>query len=228
MTQYRRYAVYYTPPPGPFADFGASWLGWDVAEGRLVPQPDLPGLDLPALTAEPRKYGFHATLKAPFRLADGRLPGDLAGALRDLAAGLPPVALPGLRLARLGRFFALVPDGNIIPLHDLAAALVTGLDPWRAPLSVAEIARRRPDRLTERQRDYLNRWGYPYVLDEFQFHMTLSGPLDDLVSDRFEQALGPHLGVIPNPLIIAAVSLMGESEDGRFHLIETVPLLAAS
>lgn len=228
MTQYRRYAVYYTPPPGPFADFGASWLGWDVAEGRPVPQPDLPGLDLPALTAEPRKYGFHATLKAPFRLAAGRQPGDLAGALHDLAADLPPVTLPGLRLARLGRFFALVPDGKVVALQDLAAALVIGLDPWRPPLSDAEIARRRPDTLTGRQRDYLNKWGYPYVLDEFQFHMTLSGPLDDLIADRFEQVLGPRLDVVPNPLVINAVSLMGEAEDGRFHLIERVALRAAT
>ena len=72
MASYRRYAVYYTPPPGEFADFGASWLGWDAATGREVAQPDLDGLDLAAMTARARRYGFHATLKAPFRLAEGR------------------------------------------------------------------------------------------------------------------------------------------------------------
>lgn len=224
MTQYRRYAVYYTPPPGPFADFGARWLGWDAVAGQPVAQPDLPGLDLPAHTAEPRKYGFHATLKAPFRLAPGLQADDLRDKLVQVASGLAPVTLSGLRLARLGPFLALVPNENILPLRILADELVTQLDPMRAPLSEAEIRRRNPDLLTARQRHYLKLWGYPYVLDEFQFHMTLSGALDSPVLDRFEQVLKPLLEIVPQPLEIASVSLMGEAEDGRFHLIGQAPL----
>lgn len=224
MTQYRRYAVYYTPPPGRFADFGASWLGWDLAAGQPVVQPVLPGLDLPALTAEPRKYGFHATLKAPFRLAAGCQLGDLRDALAELASGLAPVILSGLRLARLGSFLALVPNENILPLRNLAEKLVIQLDPLRAALTEAEISRRRPEILTARQRAYLDRWGYPYVKDEFQFHMTLSGALQPRVLDRFEQVLRPLLEVVPNPVEIATVTLVGEAADGRFHLIERVRL----
>lgn len=224
MTQYRRYAVYYTPPPGSFADFGARWLGWDLAAGQPVAQPLLPGLDLPALTAEPRKYGFHATLKAPFRLAPDQKLDDLRDALVRVTSSLSPVTLSGLRLARLGSFLALVPNENIIPLRILAEKLVIQLDPMRAPLSEAEIRRRNPDRLTDRQRDYLKLWGYPYVQDEFQFHMTLSGALDGSILDRFEQVLKPLLAVVPKPLEIASVSLVGEAEDGRFHMIERVAL----
>ena len=102
MDHYRRYALYYTPPQGEFADFGASWLGWDAVRGAAVAQPDLPGLDIAALTAEPRKYGFHATLKAPFRLAEGARAEDLAAAVATLAAQLRPVTLDGLALTRIG------------------------------------------------------------------------------------------------------------------------------
>ena len=75
MDQMKRFAIYYAPRGGAFADAAAAWLGWDLTRGRAVAQPDLPGLvDLPGLadlTAEPRKYGFHGTIKPPFRLAGG-------------------------------------------------------------------------------------------------------------------------------------------------------------
>ena len=224
MTEYRRYGVYYTPPAGAFADFGGSWLGWDAEKGVAAVQPTIEGLDLPQLTQEPRKYGFHATLKAPFRLAQGIMLPDLTKAFGKLASELPAVVLPRLQLAKLGSFFALVPKENIILLQSLADKLVTGLDHLRAPLTAAEVARRKPERLSARQRDYLDRWGYPYVFDEFRFHMTLSGPLDLSVSDRFEQALKRRLAVVPDPLVIDSICLMGEGEDGRFYLIERAGL----
>lgn len=226
MSPYRRYAVYYSPPPGPFADFGAAWLGWDVATGREVAQPAISGLDLPALTAAPRRYGFHATLKAPFRLAASMGPAELAAAVATLAARTAPVVLPCLDLVRLGSFLALVPKQNDLPLAEFGAAIVTGLDPLRAPLTEAERARRYPDRLTARQREYLDRWGYPFVLEEFRFHMTLSGPLTDVDLDRVAAALEPRLRVVPKPLPIEDICLMGEDEAGHFHLIERFALQA--
>lgn len=224
MSPYRRYAVYYSPPPGPFADFGAAWLGWDVAKGRKVAQPDIPGLDLPAMTAAPRRYGFHATLKAPFRLAEGKEPKELTATVAALAERTAPVVLPCLDLARLGPFLALVSNENDLPLAQLGAAMVTALDPLRAPLTEAERARRNPDRLTLRQREFLDRWGYPFVLEEFRFHMTLSGPLTDAALDRVADALAPLLGVVPQPLPIEDVCLMGEDDEGHFHLMERFAL----
>ena len=224
MDHYRRYALYYTPPQGEFADFGASWLGWDAAAGVAVAQPVLPGLDIAALTAAPRKYGFHATLKAPFRLAAGRTETALIGAVATLAAQLRPVTLAGLALTRIGPFLALTPDGDPAALNALAAQTVEGLDPFRAPLTEAEVARRNPDRLSPRQRALLDRWGYPYVFDEFQFHMTLTDALDADRLDRVSAALRPRLTVVPRPFTLDAVSLMGEGADGRVRLIRRFAL----
>lgn len=224
MDHYRRYALYYTPPQGEFADFGAGWLGWDAAAGRAVAQPELTGLDIAALTVAPRKYGFHATLKAPFRLAGGRGADTLADAVGELAARLRPVTLDGLALTRIGPFLALTPVGDQGPLNALAAQLVEGLDPFRAPLTEAELARRDPARLTPRQRALLDGWGYPYVLDEFRFHMTLTGALDPGTLDAVTAQLAPRLAVVPRPFTLDAISLMGEGADGRFRLIRRVSL----
>lgn len=228
MSTYRRVAVYYTPPPGELTNFGASWLGWDVAQGVELPHPAIAGLpkDADTLTSVPRKYGFHATLKAPFRLAEGIAPDDLLHAAARLAGTLAPVGLAGgLRLSRLGDFVALVPAAPGPALQELAAALVRELDPLRAPLNAAEIARRRPESLSPAQRDNLDRWGYPHVLDAFRFHMTLTGPLTPEDGDAVVAALDPVLApLLPDPHPIDAISIVGEAGDGRFRLIERLAL----
>ncbi|WBU63420.1 DUF1045 domain-containing protein [Paracoccus aerodenitrificans] len=224
MSPYRRYAVYYTPSPGGFADFGASWLGWDPVSGQEVAQPDLPGLDLAEITETPRKYGFHATLKPPFRLADDATPEKLRDAVAMQAQELKPVSLPGLRLERIGPFLALTPQGDTSGLRDLADKLVRSLDPLRAALTEQEIAKRNPERLSERQRILLKQWGYPYVMEEFRFHITLSGALDDATASAVEKVLTPLPEAVPQPFTLDAISLMGGGADGRFRLIEAFPL----
>ena len=215
---YRRYAVYYTPPPGPLSAFGAGWLGWDIAAGTPVPHVPADYADLPRLTDTPRRYGFHATVKPPFALADGTDAATLTEAVAALAATLPPARADGLRLSRIGRFLALVPAGDSAGIDALAAAFVTGLDPFRAPQSEADLARRRAAGLSPAQEAHLIRWGYPYVLDEFRFHMTLSGPLSDAEADDMERVLADQLaGLLPRPFTIADMTLAGEDADGRFH-----------
>jgi len=228
MEKMKRYAVYYAPPPGDFADLTAAWLGWDAARGCAVAHPDLPGLPMAAqaLTHAPRKYGFHGTLKPPFRLAEGRTLAGLQAACADLAAGLAPVTLPGLALQRIGGFLALTPEGGSAALQDLAAKVVTGLDGFRAGLTPAEIARRRPERLTVRQRELLDLWGYPYVLEEFQFHLTLTDDLPPDVAEATVRVVGPYLApALPRPFRIEALCLFGEDAEGRFHLLQRYPLL---
>lgn len=224
MEQMKRYAVYYAPPPGAFADAAASWLGWDPAQGAAVPQPDL-GLDLAGLTADPRKYGFHGTLKPPFRLAEGHDLAALHSALTDLAAALPAVQMPGLEFLAIDGFLALVPAGESAALGDLAARVVQILDPLRAPLTAAEIARRRPERLSPRQRALLDQYGYPHVMEEFRFHLTLSGrlsPQDQAALRPLAEAhFTPHL---PQPFRLEDLCLFGEAQDGRFHLLHRYPL----
>lgn len=224
MDRMKRFAIYYAPREGAFADAAAQWLGWDLARGCAVVQPDVPGIA--ALTVEPRKYGFHGTIKPPFRLAPGVVPGDLAQGVADLAQSLRPVTLPGLDLVLLGGFLALVP-GPDEGLSHLAARVVQGLERFRAPLTEAEIARRRPDRLTERQRALLAAYGYPYVMEEFQFHLTLSGRLEPAQASLLRAAAEAQFaGLIPQPFVLEDLCLCGEDAEGRFHLLDRYALSA--
>ncbi|MDO5606305.1 MAG: DUF1045 domain-containing protein [Paracoccus sp. (in: a-proteobacteria)] len=226
MKPYRRYAIYYTPPPGPFADFGAAWLGWDADRGRDCERPASVGPDMGAITDVPRRYGFHATLKPPFRLAAGADAGMLRDAVAAMADDLCAVTLPGLELSRIGPFLALVPQGDVPALTTLAGEVVRRADAWRAPASADEIARRNPDQLDTRGRMLLARWGYPWVMERFRFHMTLSGPLDAATAARAEAVLAPMLAVVPRPFCVDALSLAGEDDQGRFHVLSRFSLRA--
>ena len=220
--QAERYAVYYTAT-GALAGFGASWLGWDIATDAAVPQPDVAGID--AITALPSRYGFHATLKPPFRLADDATPEALDAAVGDLAARLAIAMTPGLRLDRIGGFLALVPVGDALGIDFVAGACVRDLDRFRAPTTDAELTRRRAAGLTEAQDAHLVRWGYPYVMEAFRFHMTLTGPLPEARIAAVEADLAGRLvDCLPDPFRMDALSLVGEGADGRFRLIHRYTL----
>lgn len=230
MTRFQRYAIY-VMPEGVLARFGADWLGWDAQAGRPTVHPKIDGLPRPLdeITATPRKYGLHATIKPPFRLAEGRPPAGLMADLAALCDRLEPVTLQGLALARLGGFLALVPEGPTDALNTMARQVVTVLDQHRAPLTEAELARRRKARLTPVQETLLARWGYPYVLEEFRFHITLTGNLPRPEAEAVAAALTPHLGpLLPHPFVIGSLCLMGEDGEGLFHLIHRYPLGAAA
>lgn len=225
---FRRYAIYAAPRPGPLADFTARWLGWDPAAGRNMPHPDLPGLPQPAeaLTRTPRKYGFHGTLKPPFHLARGRSAGELGEAVAKLARAHSPVLVAPMRLAGLGGFVGLVPENDPAALASLAAACVRDLDDFRAPATEIEVARRDPERLSPPQREMLDRWGYPYVFDEFRFHMTLTGKIPEAETAQVIAALRPSFDrLLPaGQMAVADLVLFGEASDGRFHILHRYPL----
>lgn len=226
MDRMKRLAVYYAPRPGPLASLAAEWLGRDAAAGCTLPQPRLPGLPDPAaITREPRRYGFHGTIRAPFRLADSLTAEDAARSLAALAARLAPVTCDGLVLECLDGFLALTPRGCEAALLDLGAAVVEGTNALRAPLTGAEIARRRPDRLSRRQRELLDLWGYPFVMEEFRFHLTLTDRLPADASAPVAAALRAHFApVLPRPFVIEDLCLFGEDAAGRFHLLHRYPL----
>lgn len=219
---YTRFAVYYIPPQGPVADFGAAWLGWDVLTGSDVSQFDVPGLA--DVTKTPRKYGFHGTLKPPFRLKDGETAGGLAAAMGAMARTLPPARCERLKLAALGRFLALVPEGSVDTLRRVAEACVRDLDGFRAPASDEELARRRSSRLSARQDALLTRWGYPFVFDEFRFHMTLTGRLPENALPAWTSTVQRYLPDLPTPFAVDQIALCGEREDGRFELLQRYTL----
>lgn len=220
MENFRRYAIYYAPEPGRLATFGAEWLGWDAAAGVETAQLQPVGLPCPAeeITGTPRKYGFHGTVKPPFFLAGGKSVHALHNAMLALADQLAPVRLNGLQISRLGHFLALTPKGPTTELALLASHIVRELDTFRAPPSAEEVARRRPASLSETQRALLSRWGYPYVLEEFRFHLTLSGRLSPEDLAQTEAALRPGLEpLLPEPFDVTSLCLFGEGDDGRFH-----------
>jgi len=227
MTTYTRYAIYYTPPAGPLAAFGASWLGWDALTGTTCTHPNIGTLPVPIseITKRPRKYGFHATLKPPFPLAEGVGEDELIQATAELCQQLSKVSIDRLKVSRMGRVLALVPTGNLEALNGLASELVRKLDHFRHPPSEEELAKRRKPNLSVRHVELLGRWGYPFVLDEFRFHMTLSGPLPpkhiNAIEAVLSQAIEPHL---PKPFFINEISLVGERADGMFQLIDSFSL----
>jgi putative phosphonate metabolism protein len=219
---FTRYAIYYTPEPGALAEFGATWLGWDAATGKTCAHPEIAGLPAPIseITATPRKYGFHGTIKPPMVLADGTTFDGLAEAFKDFCATRAPVVLDGLALTRLGSFLAMTPVGDSGKLADLAGSTVAALDTFRAPQSEAQLARRRAAGLSPRQEANLVKWGYPYVFEEFRFHLTLTGKLERDQLEATRAAIAPLVdAAAPGPGTIRDLTLLGEAEDGRFHQI---------
>lgn len=227
MQQFKRYAVYFAPRPGPFADCANQWLGWDTAMGQPLAQPQLAGLPAPvaALTADPAKYGFHGTIRAPFRPADGLGQPQIAASVAALAARLPVVVCDGLRLENLHGFLALTPLGDETALLDLAARVVIGTNDLRAALTPEEIAKRHPQSLTARQRVLLDLWGYPHVMEDFRFHLTLTSRLPPDWAEATQKVLTAHVApVLPRPFVIEDMCLFAEDMSGRFHLLHRYPL----
>jgi len=225
-----RYAVYFTPAADdPLTDAASRWLGRNAFSLEEGERPD--GLPFPAaqwtsLVAEPRRYGFHATLKAPFELNTKRSEDELLAAFDDFCAHTPSFQIPKVVIGQLGSFFALVPYLLHPPLQDFAAAVVETFESFRAPLSEADIARRRPERLTEAQRGNLMRWGYPYVMDEFRFHMTLTGPVEPGLAPLVRETLEERFAAfIKAPLPISGLALFVEPERGApFNVCRWKPL----
>ncbi len=171
-----RVALYYAPEPDdPLWAAGCSWLGRDAELAVNVAQPAVPGL--PALTAAPRRYGFHATLVAPFRLATGW--DEAMAAVEALAARCRSFALPPLEVGRHRGCVSLLAPAPCPALPLLHEAALAALDPHRLQPDQADLARRRLPGLDAAEERNLMRWGYPYVREQFRFHMTLAAGSDD-------------------------------------------------
>ena len=182
MTDFPRYAIYFAAGADhALSRFGADLLGYDAYTGDELPFPSdalRVAPDWRDVSSDPRKYGFHGTLKAPMALAPGRTEVELVAACATFAgrARLIPVIRPVVDA--ISGFIAVIPSEPVAELQQLAADCVRDFDGLRTALTADDRARRRPEKLSERQRDYLDRWGYPYVMEEFRFHMTLTGRLD--------------------------------------------------
>jgi hypothetical protein len=233
-----RYAVYIAPPrDSALWRFGSAILGYDAESGADMAQRVPAGIDAErfrALTTDPRVYGFHATIKAPFRLSPQVSEADLLAAFARFAAKrhrfqLAPLALRAVgRQPGAGAFIALVEREPTPALAALEQATVEAFEPFRAALTEAEYKKRRPERLSAQQRAYLDRYGYPYVFEEFRFHMTLTNRVPDAEVDSVLAGLAAlYEETVPSvPVVVDQLALFkqepgtrGEGEPARFRVI---------
>ena len=213
---HQRIAVYFCPPADSrWAQLGADWLGWDPERGVATRPPH------PDWVQRAQRYGFHATLKAPFRLRD---PGSMPDFLHDLEklARYHRRFELRLQLQNIEQFWAFSLTEPNPALNLLEQSLVVDLDDYRAELNAQEMQKRLQHPLTERQHELLQRWGYPFVLDQFRFHMTLTradpeGAAQAPLMEHFAE-------ILDTPLPIDQLAVMGEREDGHFELITRVEL----
>lgn len=195
-----RYAIYFAPDrQHPLWAAAAQWLGRDPS-GAGVAASDVAGLaraELDARSLSARRYGFHATIKAPMRLGSDIAPGELASELERFVAARAPVLVGRMELALLDGFLALVPVEQSSALTGFAAEVVEHFDRFRAPLEADDRRRRLAGgALTPRQTELLDRYGYPYVLEQFQFHMTLTDRLPRDEQAFYTAAAARHFGAL--------------------------------
>ncbi len=220
-----RCAIYFAPPEGSELEvFGRDWLGRDHVTGEAFAQPALERPSPEALreiTRSARHYGFHATLKAPFELKDDRSVAELRDAARSFAADRSPFEAPPLRVSTLSRWIAFTLSAPCPAMDRLAADCVRAFEPFRAPLVETDIRRRRESGLTARQDAHLLDFGYPYIFEDFHFHMTLAGPLDGAARDELLEILeGRASAMAKAPLRVDAIALY-EQPDRQSPFIQT-------
>lgn len=237
MTPAARYAIYLAPPPdSALWRFGSDVIGRDAASGAPSAPFALEGFNAErwrGMTAEPRRYGFHATIKAPFRLRENERFEDLCEAAATLAAAQAPFELRPLRISTIApgadrAFVAVTPSTRSEALARLESEVVRALDRFRAPLTEAERARRNPERLSPRQRDLLERWGYPYALEEFRAHFTLTDAITDFAPVAAALAREFARRVAPPSLTVDALVLFAQLQPGGdFTILSRFPFRAS-
>ncbi len=220
-----RHAIYYVPDPSSaLHELGSYWLGRDVFSNATLPQPDdrLTGFNMDAC-----RYGFHGTLKPPFRMKENVSIDAFESALRNLANQHESFSIGPLELRMIDRFLALVPADENVELSHLAADCVQQLDNFRTPPGEAEMRKRRAAGLTVTQDALLQRWGYPYVLEEFRFHLTLTSRLSAEDAEWIHPLAQSHFKtVIGRPLQIDAITHMVEPDNGEDFLVrQRMPLV---
>ena len=216
-----RHAIYYAPAhSSPWWTFGAGWLGRDESHDGTPPEfaaPMLPAAERHHITTQARRYGFHATLKAPFSLRVGVTPAELLARTRSLAHRLRPVPLSPLQVRRLGPYMVLVTPDHHTAISDLASACVIELDDLRQPLTPDELARRQPATLDARELELLHRYGYPHVLERYRCHFTLTDPVNEAQAAQVTEAVSNQLDQLnaQTPLTLDRLCIFEEPAPGQ-------------
>lgn len=218
-----RVAIFIAPPEDhPWWEFGSRWLGRDVLSETPPPPLTIPAearATVAVAATAPRRYGFHGTLVPPFALAPGTTIDGLCDAVQGVVRGREAFDVQ-LAIRELRGFMALVPDPPEPRLDRLAADLLHAVNRFRAPEPPEQQSKRDRPGLTPEERRMLQGWGYPYLLETFRFHMTLTGALDAETLPRILPILREALGTLPSrPLPVRDVCLFHQpSRDAPFRL----------
>lgn len=224
-----RHAAYFAPAFNSQAwDLGSQWLGRCARNSTLLEQPKLEKISselFENLTRTPRLYGWHATLKAPFELNLNLRPEELRAAFKQLAHNTVASFHLPLKLVELGDFLALVPSQPSPDLQKFAERCVRELHSFALPLSESELQRRTRADLTDRQKELLGEWAYPFVMEQFQFHLTLSGSLQHIeqqVKEDLKTAAQTWFApLLEDGLLIDSVTWFTQDQkNGNFHWVE--------
>lgn len=221
-----RYGIYFCPSQSlPLYGQGSQWLGRDAITGATL-EPDLPDHirheDWLRVTDSPRRYGFHATLKPPFRLADNTTLEELQAALAEFAHSHNCFCAPPLAVGTLGRFLALILSTPSEAFSNLAAGCVSYFDRFRAPATEQETTQRMRRSLSPSERTHVLQWGYPYVFDTWKFHMSLTSSMHTKSLSIFEPYLRSRFAMAcKHPLLVDSVCIFHEpNPGGLFRLLD--------
>lgn len=224
-----RVAIYWTPEDdSPLARAAVGWLGRD---GRNLRHPDrmwpvsMTESRFRELIAAPFHYGFHGTIKPPFRLLEGVSVDDIVDSLETFSANRSAFILPPMKVARINNFFCLRPVASCQRLSRLAAETVKLFNCFRKPPGEAELQKRRKAGLNERQENLLLRWGYPYVMEEFRFHLTLTGNVEDpRERELLHEELSRRFAPVVQKVFFSSLCLFIERDGRPLRLMKRFPL----
>ena len=222
---YKRYAIYYVPSENSELDlFGKCWLGWDPYKGVETTKSDLSKLPsfkkFSSLVLTPKQYGFHGTIKAPFRLKNEYTYNDLENKVREISKQIHSFYFDQLIIKKLGNFIGLIPTNNL-KINAVSNKFVEELDYLRDELSESEIKKRKPHKLTSNQKQMLFKWGYPYVFNEFKFHLTLTSKLNVVEIDEVFRSLQNILKQVNlNKISFNNICIFGQKNDEKFYFVK--------
>lgn len=225
-----RFAIYYAPEQGSELErFGEQWLGRCAEAGKECDRLSIPEISrdqLRTFTSTPRHYGFHGTVVPPFELREPHEVDIFFEHVGSFAKEHEPFRMEPFIIKEIGSFIALALN-NQQPIADLAASCVRSFHPFRAEPSLAEMERRRAKGLTPAQQRNLTRWYYPYVMDDFLFHMTLTGSLSD---SRLRKRLVRSLTALTESIrsegqVVRELSLFHQPDrEEPFRLVQRIPM----
>ncbi|WP_162937919.1 DUF1045 domain-containing protein [Kiloniella sp. EL199] len=231
---HERYAIYYAPRfDSKLGQFGNAWFGFNPVSHEDIPRPNVEGMnaqEIENITQGSGRYSFHGTLRSPFKLRKNRNLDSLDKSLKSFVTKVRPIICGPLSIRSIGRFLALVPDDPESQVPDLAEQCMRALDNFRLAPDKQELDRRRQTGLTTIQEQLLLRWGYPFVMEEFRFHLTLSDKLEGMDLIKYQAILEKHCeGLCNEPFVIDEIALFGDpGQGGKFEEISRYKLSAIS